>query len=238
MQVIGSGFGRTGTLSTKHALERLGFVKCHHMEEVIRHPVSQLPHWEAAAAGRPVDWRACFAGYEACVDFPGSTRWKDIAAAFPDAKILHTVRDPDRWYDSTYETIYQARTLLPRWMRVHTPAGRYFAMNDALVWSGVLDGAMEDRSRAIEIYEAWTADVVASVPPERLLVFEVSQGWEPLCAFLDVPVPDTAFPHVNDRVTMQRRFRAIRGLSRAVPAIAGGLAAAGLASRVRGRSTR
>ncbi len=235
MQVIGSGFGRTGTLSTKHALETLGFTKCHHMEEVMRAPRSQLPHWSAAAEGRPVDWHAAFDGFEACVDFPASTRWKEIAAAFPDAKILHTVRDPERWYDSTYETIYQARTLLPRWMRDHTPMGRTFDMIDALVWNGVLEGSMDDRTRAIEVFEAWTADVVASVPADRLLVFEVAQGWEPLCDFLGVPVPDVGFPRVNDRESMLRRFATVRFATRAVPGALAAAATAGVVRAVRRR---
>lgn len=239
MRVIGSGFGRTGTLSTKHALEELGFGPCYHMEEVFRHPATHVRVWNDHIAGRPVDWAAHFAPYGAAVDFPASIVYRELMDVFPDAKVLHTVRDPDRWYDSTRETIYTARGLWPGWMRAAVPPiGRLAAFIDAMIWDGLFEGRFEDRAFAIERYERWTAEVVANVPAERLLVFEVADGWGPLCDFLGVLEPDAPFPNVNDRDAMQRRFTRARRVSRAAPLVAGAALAAGVAGARRARRRR
>lgn len=217
MDVIGTGFGRTGTLSTKKALERLGFGPCHHMEEAMRHP-SQFRDLAAHVRGEPVDWQRTFGGYRSQVDFPGATIWRELLAAFPDSKVLHTVRDPDRWYDSTRDTIYRAQTVVAPWVRKALPfVDQAFEVNDALIWNGLFEGRFEDRARAIDVFEARTQEVMDAVPPDRLLVFDVAQGWEPLCAFLDVPVPDEPFPHVNDRAAMRRRLRAVRAVTHGAP---------------------
>lgn len=228
MQVIGSGFGRTGTLSTKHALEILGFGPCHHMEEVLRHP-AEGREWVRIARGGTPDWAQLMARYGSCVDFPASIVWKQLLEAFPDAKVLHTVRDPERWYDSTRSTIFRSGDFITGWVRAATPAGYPVEIARRMVWDGLFDGRFEDRAHAIAVYERWTTDVVASVPADRLLVFDVAQGWEPLCAFLDVPVPDRPFPRVNDRDALMRRMRAARWAGRLLPAVA--LAALGYAAR-------
>ncbi|MFP5320932.1 MAG: sulfotransferase family protein [Acidimicrobiia bacterium] len=221
MEVIGTGFGRTGTLSTKRALERLGFGPCHHMEEAITHP-RQFAALAAHVRGEPVDWHRLFGGYRSQVDFPGACVWRELLAAFPDAKVLHTVRDPDRWYDSTRETIYGARTMVAPWVRRLVPLiDRYFAVNEALIWDGVFEGRFEDRDRAIEIFHERTAEVVEAVPADRLLVFDVADGWGPLCEFLGVPVPDEQFPHVNDRSSMRRKLGAVRAATHGAPWLAG-----------------
>ena len=227
--MIGSGFGRTGTLSTKKALEELGFGPCDHMEEVLRSP-RRVSMWHDRSVGRDVVWAELFDGFRSTVDFPASAVFEELLAAYPDAKVLHTIRDADRWYDSTYETIFQARTMLPALLRwAVPPVGRGVDMIDRLIWDGLFEGRFEDRERAIEIFEQHTAQVRRVVPAERLLVFSVADGWEPLCAFLDVPVPPTPFPRVNDRESMMRRFRVIRVVTRAVPVLA---VAAAVASAV------
>lgn len=219
MRVVGSGFGRTGTLSTKRALEILGFGPCYHMEEVIRRP-SHVRAWLDVADGRPVDWHDLFAGFDSSVDFPASVVWEDLVAAFPDAKVLHTVRDPARWYDSTAETIARSPTLVPRWVRTAVPPiDRFFRVSEVLIWGQLFEGRFHDRERAIEIYEEWTDLVRERVPADRLLVFDVADGWEPLCRFLAVPIPEQPFPRVNDRRTMLRRFAAIRAISRGLPVV-------------------
>ncbi|MGH8933214.1 MAG: sulfotransferase family protein [Egibacteraceae bacterium] len=106
LEVIGAGFGRTGTLSLKTALERLGFGQCYHGIELMRHP-EHLPLWEAAVAGEP-DWAQLFAGYRACVDWPGVHFWRELVDAYPDAKVVLTVRDPRRWYASARNTFLPA----------------------------------------------------------------------------------------------------------------------------------
>jgi hypothetical protein len=236
MKVIGSGFGRTGTLSMKQALEELGVGPCYHMEEVMRHR-GHVDVWHRVGQGQGADWQELFADFESAVDFPASVVYRELLDAFPDAKVVHTVRDPQKWYDSTFETIYQGRTLMPRWLRRVVPlAGRFTEMVDLLIWDGLFDGRFEDRDYAIARFEEWTAEVVATVPPERLLVFDVHDGWEPLCDFLGVLQPDRDFPRVNNRASMLRRFRAVRVATRALPVAAAGLAvaAAGLVRRRRG----
>ncbi len=129
--------------------------------------------------------------------------------AFPEAKVLLTVRDPERWYESVRATIYPLSTLAPPWLgRLASPIGAVLAVSKACVWS-TFEHGFEDRARAIEVFEAHIAEVKRVVPAERLLVFEVAQGWGPLCAFLGVPTPDEPFPHLNDRAVMTRRVRAI-----------------------------
>jgi hypothetical protein len=225
LKVIGSGFGRTGTLSTKLALEQLGFGPCDHMQEVLRSP-RRIRLWHRRAVGEQVDWNEVFDGFRSTVDFPSSAVVGELIEAFPEALVLHTVRDADRWYDSTHETIYQARTMLPQWLRSAVPTlGMAVEMTDGLVWDGLFDGRFEDRDHAIDVYRAHTADVIATVPSERLLVFDVADGWAPLCAFLGVPIPDNPFPRVNDRKQMIRRFRAVRISTRLAPVVIAAVAA-------------
>ncbi len=223
MKVIGSGFGRTGTLSLKQALEDIGYRPCYHMEEVIQRP-SHIRLWHQIANGQSVDWGDLFADFQATVDFPGSTVYKELLVAYPDAKVIHTIRDPEQWYDSTYETIYQARFIFPRWFQKLVPfIGQFLEMHEGLFWGTIFEGQFENRQRMIEIFHEHTEAVKGTVPTDRLLIFEVKEGWQPLCRFLDVPVPDRPFPHVNDKAAMQRRFQLIRIVLRVVPVALVGL---------------
>ena len=153
--------------------------------------------------------------------------------------MLHTIRPADAWYDSTAETIARSHDFMVPWMRRIPVVERPFAMSDRLVWDRLFDGRFWDRDHALHVYERWTARVCEAVPPDRLLVFDVAEGWAPLCRFLDVPVPDEPFPRVNDRVVMLRRLRALRTAGYALPVLAAssGLAALRIAQRRRGTST-
>lgn len=207
MKIIGSGFGRTGTMSLKEALEILGFGPCYHMETVIKRP-SNINTWHQISQGTPTDWQAVFQGYNATVDFPGSLFYKELLVAFPDAKVIHSVRDPLRWYNSTMTTIFQTNAAFPTWLRdIFPPLGRFMEMQNILIWQNLFENRFADKERALEIFAEFTADVERSVPADQLLVFEVKQGWEPLCDFLAVPIPDVPFPHVNDRSKFMRRLQ-------------------------------
>ena len=201
LKVIGSGLGRTGTMSTKLALEQIGFTKCHHMVEVFMHPES-LPLWIAAGEGKP-DWDAIFDGYQAMVDHPGCAYWRELMDFYPDAKVLHTVRNPDKWFESTQATIF-APGRVPG--RPGGPGGDGGPMqtffNHLHDWYG---GDIHDRAFMLDFFRRHTEAVIAGVPKDRLLVFEVAQGWEPLCAFLGVPVPDTPYPRENTTADFQAR---------------------------------
>lgn len=225
MKVIGAGFGRTGTLSLKLALEELGFGPCYHMTEVFRHK-DHGAAWLARAEGKPVDWKAVFKDYQATVDWPACTYYQELMAAFPEAKVLLSVRDPEKWYESAKNTIFgsinaaQKNKVMPLlFPRLKT----VMAMAQRQVWEGTFGGRFEDRAHAIEVFNRHTEEVKRVVPPERLLVFDVKQGWEPLCKFLGVPVPNKPFPRVNDTAEFQgrikRRQRAAFGVLGAVAAL-------------------
>jgi len=217
LQVIGAGYGRTGTLSVKQALDELGFGPTYHMEEMFRHP-SHVRRWLDFADVGTTDWGSLFDGYESAVDFPASCAWQELAAEYPSAKVVLTVRDPDKWWTSTATTIYPTRTMFPAWVKRLVPfTQRWLDMTDQLVWSGIFGGRFEDRAHAMSVFEAHTKTVRERCDPERLLIFEVSDGWEPLCDFLGVPVPERPFPHVNDSKSLRRRFAAIRWGARLGP---------------------
>ncbi len=207
LKVIGAGYGRTGTLSLKTALEELGFGPCYHMEDVVKRP-SRMLTWHKIVNGAAPDWDALFAGFEATVDWPACNYYQALMTAYPQAKVVLSVRDPERWYDSVYHTIY-AVTQIKGATRIPLVGEHIHFVND-LVWDGVFNGRFEDRAYAIQIFNEHIEKVKAAVPPEKLLVFNVQQGWEPLCEFLGMPVPERPFPHVNDRQVMENRLRNIR----------------------------
>tara|TARA_R110002051_G_scaffold231663_1_gene293541 strand:+ start:1746 stop:2381 length:636 start_codon:yes stop_codon:yes gene_type:complete len=196
LKVIGSGFGRTGTMSTKMALEQLGFGPCHHMVEVMENPPVQPAFWAAVADGKPVDWAEVFDGYTSQVDFPGAAVWQDLTRAFPDAKVIHTERPEEAWWASFSTTIGKFFTTfedLPVPPHI-IDIGRTM---DRLLIQGALGGL--DRDSAVAAYRRNNEMVRATIPAEQLLVFTPSDGWDPLCAFVDVPVPAGDFPRSNAR---------------------------------------
>ena len=206
IKVIGAGFGRTGTTSLKVALEELGFEKCYHMKEVIANPKHALV-WERAIDGKPVDWDTLFQGYQATVDWPGCTFYEKLMHHYPDAKVLLNVRDPERWYDSVFQTLYTfEETDKLKWITWFIPSERKVRrMNQRLGWEGTFHNRFADRQYAINIFNRHIETVKQVVPAERLLVYDVKQGWEPLCHFLGVPVPqDKPFPYLNDTEFMQK----------------------------------
>ena len=198
LKVIGAGLGRTGTMSLKVALEQLGLGPCYHMIDVWAHMPESLALWEAAARGEP-DWQAIFAGYAATVDYPGCTYWRELMARYPDAKVVLSTRNADSWFDSVSTTIFgpfSRRTV------AEVGAQTFF---EASVLAKFDQQRMNDRAYMTGFFERWNAAVIEEVPSDRLLVFEAKQGWEPLCRFLNVPVPDSPYPRVNSREEMQQR---------------------------------
>jgi hypothetical protein len=194
LEIIGAGFGRTGTSSLKVALEHLGFGPTHHMFEVRDHP-PQVEHWAAAARGERVNWDTVFKGYRSQVDWPGARYWRELAAHYPEAKIILTVRDPDQWFDSVASTILK---LLAARGHIEDPhLGGLVEMVHNLVEIGEFGGRMTDRAHAISVFKARIAEVQATIPASRLLRFDVAEGWEPLCAFLGCEVPAISFPRLN-----------------------------------------
>ncbi|MBS0363810.1 MAG: sulfotransferase family protein [Proteobacteria bacterium] len=191
LKVIGSGFGRTGTMSLKLAIEALGLGPCYHMMEVFKNPLA--PDWWYEAAEDPdhADWAKIFAGYNATVDWPNASFYRELAIAYPEAKIVHTERDPDEWFESTQATIF--KNDIPA--DVTAPFPRMLRK----VFHGLFDYRMHDRAKCIEVFNAHNREVRETIPAERLLVYHVADGWAPLCDFLGVPIPDGPIPKVNSR---------------------------------------
>lgn len=209
MQVIGAGFGRTGTMSLKAALEQLGFGPSFHMIDLVRDP-GPLPYWRAAAAGEAVDWNEALGGWESTVDWPGCTFWEQMADTWPDAPILLSVRDPEAWYRSCLNSIHAAKEMALRGEleggSENPPDAEVLQMINDLIWNGTFNGRFLEKDYALEVFHNHNEDVKRKVPADHLLVYEISQGWEPLCEFLGVAVPDTPMPHLNDTTSFRNMF--------------------------------
>lgn len=200
LKIIGAGHGRTGTMSLKRGLEQLGF-PTYHMHELFVDP-SRLLYWEQAAETGASDWRAALAGFTASLDYPACLYWRQLAKEFPEAKVILTVRDPERWYESVKATIYQAST-------PSVPSDksdeRIHAMARKVIWEGLFEGRFLERSFALEVFQRWNEEVKQEIPDDRLLVYQVGEGWNRLCEFLDLPIPDCEFPHKNSREDFLKR---------------------------------
>ena len=190
LRIIGAGFGRTGTMSLKAALELLSLGPCYHMVECLPRGPAHWQKWIDAANGNP-DWNALFEGFESTVDFPSCSSYKALAAHYPDAKVILTVRDPERWFESTQETIFS-----PRWIEYlrSVEVGKFIQLNV----NAYLQDRMHDKNHLMKRFKEHIEEVQNTIPASRLLVFEVKQGWRPLCEFLERPEPDADFPNVND----------------------------------------
>ena len=192
LQIVGAALPRTGTLSLKFALEMLGIGRCYHMSELILDP-SQRWRW-AFARLRPSLLDPLWREFHSTLDAPSCMLWRQLANRFPSSKVILTRRDPGKWFESVSGTVGHpdhAKLILK------SPLAPAAIMNPPF-------GFRLDRNSMIHHFEKYGAEVRAAIPADRLLEFEAKDGWEPLCAFLGVPVPDTAFPHVNDRETMLR----------------------------------
>jgi len=183
--VIGAGFGRTGTFSLKHALERLGVGPCHHMFEVIRDE-QQVAKWRAVMAGGEADWEDLLRGYNSCVDWPSAFYWRELAEHYPQAKGVLSVRDPQRWYESMQSTIFEV-------VRSSTDENAL----GVRITRSLFPAGIDDRDSVIAAYERHIEEVKQRIAPDRLLVFRASDGWQPLCELLGVPIPDEPFPRSN-----------------------------------------
>lgn len=198
LDIIGAGYGRTGTDSLRAALTTLGFGPCHHMHEIRDNPEKAGPWHDHFCGGQALDLDLLFDGYRSQVDWPGAHLWRESAARYPEAKVILSYRDPEDWYASYSKTIKVFReTEMP------PDAAHMKAIQDFV--EVFLNDRFATRESAIADFEAHAAEVKATIPADRLLVHELGSGWEPLCAFLDVPVPDQAYPHTNASTAFQKR---------------------------------
>jgi hypothetical protein len=208
IKIIGAGFPRTGTTTLKRSLEMLGYEKCYHMKELLTKP-EMLPHWLSMENTGTMDWDTLYKGYSASVDLPAYPYYKEHLERYPDAKIILTVRPFESWYKSVHSTIWQAG---PQNLAQKLQMMGRMAFNPRLrkviscikfvrrhLWDQQFQGRFEDKAFVEKIFHQHIEGVKADVPAEKLLVYDVRDGWEPLCQFLDLPIPTEALPHLNKR---------------------------------------
>jgi hypothetical protein len=204
LDVIGSGLGRTGTKSLQTALNMLGVGPCHHMAEVFMHPES-MALWIEAGNGRP-QWDLIFADYRSAVDYPSAAYWRELTLHYPDAKVIHTTRDPEAWFESTQATIFARDGLAVQAITSGAePAGAFFSS-----FTGPLKGHLNDRSFLIDHFRRHNEEILATIPADRLLVYQAGQGWEPLCEFLGLAVPIEPYPFENSRAEFIGRVSSLQ----------------------------
>ena len=212
MKVFGAGFGRTGTMSLKIALEKLGTGPCYHMREVITHP-SHIKLWYDISRGEDPNWNRLFSGFNSAVDFPVCLFYEQLINKFPDAKFILTLRDFDTWYISTANTIYKVPSILPDWFKgVVYPIRIFIAMQVNLIWVGLFKNNFSDRESTELVYNEHIESVKKTIPADKLLIYRINEGWGPLCEFLNVENPKIPFPKVNDTAEMLRNFAIVKSL--------------------------
>ena len=211
IELIGAGLPRTGTLTQKVAFEQLGLAPCYHWVDLLA-DLDQLPVWERAMDGE-ADWPAIFGSARSTADWPGGYFYRELADAYPDAKVLLSVRNPESWERSFRETIWEmsyGRSVMALLAQARAEVDpvwrRYLAFVERMFWGpeGTFAAGAEP-AQLIEQMQAHTEQVKRTIAPERLLVWEVGEGWGPLCSFLGVEEPAGALPHANDRETFLDR---------------------------------
>ncbi len=217
LKIIGTGLGRTGTHSLKLALEQLGFEKCYHMIELFQNP-EDLEYFKKAENGENVNWDQLFKGYLSAVDYPVARYYKQIIDYYPGAKVIHTIRDPESWYKSASDTIFWA-SKPSSWrimkLAVHLPFSPesrkrlpVLKFNGKLV-DNEFGKDLKNKEEVIRRYNEHNEEVIRTVPKDRMLVFDPNSGWETLCNFLNVPVPDNPFPRSNTSEEFIKRVKII-----------------------------
>lgn len=197
IKVIGAGFGRTGTASLRTALEKLGFNKCYHMHEILVDQ-SRAKSWYKASQGKDVNWDRVFDGYQAMLDWPSCSFYKNLVEKYPEAMVILTVRDPEEWYKSVSETVYPLSNSFSKWHAWFSPTARIMkGMLFKIIWEGTFHGKFEDKEYAKTIFNRHIEEVKRTVSEEKLLIYKVTEGWKPLCEFLKVDEPEEPFPRVN-----------------------------------------
>lgn len=215
IKVIGVGLPRTGTASLKVALDVLGFDRCYHMEGVFNKP-EDVKYWHEIYENGTTDYDTLFEGFQSSVDFPGCLVYKNLLEKYPDAKLVLTSRDAEDWYESAANTVHSVtpQTFPQKWamFKKMIRSARFrklakcFRLVEKYLWKGLFEGKFKDRAFTIAKYNAYIGEIRAAVPTEQLLEFSIADGWEPLCKFLDVPVPDQPFPHKNKRKDFQEQL--------------------------------
>ncbi len=203
---------RTGTLTQKMALEMLGLGPCYHMVDVLA-DLDQAAMWQQALDGSS-PWPELFDGFNSTVDWPGGYFYRELADFYPEAKVVLSVREDEAWEASMRQTVWAVRhgeslirLLSSAQAHVNPQWQAFLDMIDRLLWQGrgTFAGG-HGPGEMIGRMKRHNEEVKASIPSDRLLVWSVQEGWEPLCEFLELPVPEVPFPHINDRKEFLNRI--------------------------------
>ncbi len=206
MKVIGAGLPRTATSTQMIAMEMLGFGPCYHMRDVLADLEAGVPPWEQAMAGNP-DWEGIFTDAQSCCDWPSAAFARELAEYYPEAKVVLTVRDPEGWVRSMRETVWAIyfgdsvmRHVCGARYQIDPHWRRFIDLMIPMIWEGdaALAGDTFSDEGFIDLFNRYTARIKRDIPADRLLVWDPRDGWEPLCAFLEVDVPSEPLPRVND----------------------------------------
>ncbi|GAA4844608.1 sulfotransferase family protein [Algivirga pacifica] len=215
LEIIGSGLARTGTMSLKNALEELTQAPCYHMIELLKDP-SRLSILQQGHKQGNTDWESFFSGFKSVVDYPGCLYVEDMLKLNPDLKVIHTSRDPEQWYESVLNTVYRGvpngfsdilrmikNSILYKDFRKVSPV---FMFNDKIIWKGQFESKFQDKDFAIKVFLEHEEYIKRIVPKEQLLIYNINDGWGPLCDFLNTNVPDNSFPKSNQRVEFNEKM--------------------------------
>jgi hypothetical protein len=221
LKVLCLGLSRTGTSSLRQALLDLGISDVYHFTSIVSENPPDAFLWTKALEAKlnhsgpefgKEDWDALLGHCMAVSDHPCLTFADELLDMYPEPKIILTVRDNvDVWHQSVMDTIWRFVEL-----RISPDVSIWRKM-----WRRLLDRGPFDRmtelfhlnpegmywefpTRGKAFYLEHNEKVKSKVEKERLLVFNVKEGWEPLCEFLGYEIPGWEFPRVNDRAEFQR----------------------------------
>jgi len=190
LQAIGAGLPRTGTTSLKAALEQLLEGNCYHMDEFFTRVQEDWPLWWAAFDGDRDALARVTADWVAALDWPASILWRELAAIYPHAPVILSHRgDSATWWKSVDATV---------WGSMRMPSSDVIELwNDKMRKTAGLGEVWDGEDVARNFYDTHMQEVIDTIEPDRLLVWEASEGWGPLCTTLGVPVPESDFMHRN-----------------------------------------
>ena len=215
LRIIGAGWGRTGTQSLKYALEYLNIGKCYHMFDLIKDG-SKVGHWEKLTRNEKPDYHDLFNGYQSAVSSLSACFYKELMNEYPAAKVILTIRDANDWFESGSKASFRKAPhilfLLSKFLglfsRRFSDLTRVIKCTDDFLYRGLYKGRSHDKEFMKSLFYDWNEEVKRYVSTEKLLVYDVKEGWPPLCEFLNVPVPDIPFPKLNSREDFRKNVRA------------------------------
>ncbi|KAL6892025.1 P-loop containing nucleoside triphosphate hydrolase protein [Trichoderma evansii] len=224
MLILVLGMSRTGTSSIKAALDQVGY-RTYHMHET----GTSLPDWNEALAAKycgqneqrqNLDFKKLLSGYSALSDIPAIMFSEELLIAYPNAKVILTLRDPVKWFRSVNNTLIPVLRW-PSWkilkyMDREDTGSWYACVNSCLnIWAGVpgyhITPLADHWTEAnfVRYYKAHCDRIRALVPGDKLLEFQAADGWEPLCKFLDIEVPEAQYPSLYNAANAVQRATTI-----------------------------